>query len=104
MFNTGKATTQSGSAVQTSRYYENVDLVCPGRSAISYRLFDGNCIRKLHLLQQIRALNFTLEKPRTLLPLYGDERRSNVDVKNIARTKIGMTDRNLVDLKNLLQR
>ena len=101
MCNIGKATRQSGSAAGTIRYYKNVDLVRSERSAIGCRLFDEDCIRKLRLLQQVRALNFTQEKPRTLLPLYGDERRSSLDVKNIPRTKIGMIDRNLVDLKTL---
>ncbi len=74
----------SGLPAKTIRYYEDIGLVRPARSANGYRAFDERDAHKLAFLGRARSLGFSIEECRTLLSLYEDRDRASADVKAVA--------------------
>jgi len=99
--NIGQAADRSGLPAKTIRYYEEIDLVRPGRADNGYRDYCEEDIHRLCFLQRSRSLGFTIEECRTLLSLYDDEQRASADVKEIAKTKIGLIEQKIKELNSL---
>jgi Cu(I)-responsive transcriptional regulator len=70
---------------KTIRYYEEIGLIQPHRSANGYRSFDETDMHRLRFVARARALGFTIEDCRSLLALWGDRDRASADVRRIAR-------------------
>ena len=99
--NIGQASLKSGLPAKTIRYYEEIELVKPGRAANGYRAYSENDIHRLKFLQRARSLGFSIQECRTLLSLYDNNQRSSADVKSLANDKIRQIDRKIEELKTL---
>lgn len=84
---------------KTIRYYEDIGLVRPARSANGYRDFSERDARKLAFLGRARSLGFSIEDCRTLLSLYEDRDRASADVKRVARGHLMRIGRKIAELE-----
>ena len=96
--NISEVAAQAGLPPKTIRYYEDIGLVTPVRSANGYRAFREQDVHKLTFLSRARALGFTIEDCRTLLALYEDETRASADVKRVARDHLSQIEAKIADL------
>lgn len=99
--NIGHASKASNLPAKTIRYYEDINLINPLRTANGYRDYSDNDVHRLAFLQRSRSLGFSIEECRLLLSLYDDENRASADVKSIALSKITEIDRKIEELKSL---
>jgi Cu(I)-responsive transcriptional regulator len=96
--NIGDVATISGLPVKTIRYYEEIDLVRPGRGANGYRRFSDSDVQKLVFIARARSLGFTIEECRTLLSLYEDRSRASADVRSLASDHLDQIDVKVAEL------
>lgn len=96
--NIGEVAERSGLPPKTIRYYEDIGLVRPQRSANGYRAFRGSDLHKLAFLGRARALGFSIEACRTLMDLYEDETRESAQVKSIAEEHLAAIDEKIAQL------
>ena len=99
--NIGDVAGLSGLPAKTIRYYEDIGLVKPLRSANGYRSFRESDAHKLAFLGRARALGFTIEDCRNLLALYEDEERASAEVKEIAKQHLERIDGKITGLKEM---
>lgn len=99
--NISAAARQSSLPPKTIRYYEEIELVRPGRSENGYRDYSEDDVHRLKFLQRARGLGFTIDECRLLLSLYEDKNRASADVKAIALAKVEEVDRKIAELKSL---
>ncbi|WP_425045165.1 Cu(I)-responsive transcriptional regulator [Primorskyibacter sp. S87] len=99
--NIGDVASRSGLPAKTIRYYEEIGLISPKRSANGYRAFAENDLHKLAFLGRARALGFTIEDCRTLLGLYEDDTRHSSDVKRVARDHLARIEAKIADLQSM---
>lgn len=97
--NIGDVSTRSGLPAKTIRYYEDIGLIKPLRSANGYRSFVAADLHKLAFLGRARALGFTIEDCRTLMALYHDESRASADVKQLAKEHLNKIETKVRDLQ-----
>jgi Cu(I)-responsive transcriptional regulator len=86
---------------KTIRYYEEIGLVTPARSANGYRAFAETDVHKLRFLARSRALGFSIDDCRALLALYEDDKRASAEVKAIARRHLDEIATKIADLRAL---
>ncbi|NNL18053.1 MAG: MerR family DNA-binding protein, partial [Boseongicola sp.] len=84
---------------KTIRYYEDIELVRPGRDANGYRAFSEADLHKLKFLGRSRALGFSVSDCRALLALYEDDTRASAEVKAIASKHLDEIAAKIADLK-----
>lgn len=82
--NIKEVATRAGLPAKTIRYYEEIGLIRPRRSANGYRSFAESDAVKLRFLAHARSLGFTIEDCRALLALYEDKSRASAEVKKLA--------------------
>ena len=99
--NIGDVAERTGHPAKTIRYYEEIGLVRPARTANGYRAFRETDLHKLAFLGRARALGFPIEDCRTLLQLYEDETRTSAEVKEIAQHHLSEIDRKIADLQEM---
>jgi Cu(I)-responsive transcriptional regulator len=99
--NIGDVSARSGLPAKTIRYYEDIGLIKPHRSANGYRSFRDSDLHKLAFLGRARALGFSIEDCRTLLALYEDETRASADVKRLAREHLERIEAKIADLQSM---
>ncbi len=99
--NIGDVAERTGLPAKTIRYYEEIGLVRPARTANGYRAFRETDLHKLAFLGRARALGFPIEDCRTLLQLYEDETRTSAEVKEIAQHHLSEIDRKIADLQEM---
>ncbi|MEL6871364.1 MAG: Cu(I)-responsive transcriptional regulator [Pseudomonadota bacterium] len=105
--NIGEAAAQSTLPAKTIRYYEEIGLLKPARSANGYRSYSEQDVHTLRFLQRARSLGFNVEDCRQLLSLYQDRSRASADVKNVATAhlkQIGEKIRELESMRQTLER
>ena len=83
--NISDAATATGLPAKTIRYYEEIDLIRPNRSANGYRQFSESQVHQLRFLARARALGFGIDDCRSLLALWQDRDRASADVRIIAK-------------------
>lgn len=67
-FRIGQLAAETGSSVETIRYYEQKDLLPPPvRSDGNYRLYGPEHVSRLQFIRHCRSLDMALEEIRTLL-------------------------------------
>ncbi|MBB5223595.1 Cu(I)-responsive transcriptional regulator [Amaricoccus macauensis] len=94
----GEAAAQSGLPAKTIRYYEDIGLVRPLRSANGYRAFDGKNLQALEFLARARSLGFSIEECRELLAFQADAERASADVKRVAVEHLARIDAKIAEL------
>lgn len=99
--NIGDVAKRSGLPQKTIRYYEDIGLVRPLRSANGYRQFREADLHKLTFLGRARALGFSIEDCRTLLDLYEDDMRESAAVKAVAEEHLAEIDRKIAQLQDM---
>ncbi|AQZ54304.1 MULTISPECIES: Cu(I)-responsive transcriptional regulator [Alphaproteobacteria] len=99
--NIGDVAERSGLPAKTIRYYEDIGLVKPLRSANGYRSFRDRDVHKLAFLGRARALGFSIEDCRNLLKLYEDDDRTSSEVKQIAEVQLDRIDRKIAELTEM---
>ena len=99
--NIGDVAARSGLPAKTIRYYEDIGLIKPMRSANGYRSFAETDLHKLAFLGRARALGFTIEDCRMLMALYEDESRASADVKRLAQEHLGKIEAKTADLQTM---
>lgn len=97
--NIGDVATRSGLPAKTIRYYEDIGLIKPHRSANGYRCFQEADLHKLAFLGRARALGFSIEDCRMLMALYEDESRASADVKQLALEHLSKIEAKIADLQ-----
>lgn len=83
---------------KTIRYYEEIGLITPDRTANGYRSFTETHIHQLTFLARARALGFSVEDCRSLLALWEDRGRASADVRKIAQTHLLSIEDKIADL------
>lgn len=99
--NIGDVAERSGLPAKTIRYYEDIGLVKPQRSANGYRSFRDRDVHKLAFLGRARALGFSIEDCRNLLTLYEDDHRTSAEVKQIAEVHLDRIDQKVAELTQM---
>lgn len=99
--NIGDVSRVTGLPSKTIRYYEDIGLVTPPRSANGYRSYREQDVHKLGFLQQARRLGFTIDECRQLLSLYEDRNRASADVKALAEHHLDAIDARIAELQSL---
>ena len=99
--NIGDVAKRSGLPPKTIRYYEDIGLINPKRSANGYRAFQDSDLHKLAFLGRARALGFSIEDCRNLVALYYDSTRESSQVKQIAKEHLGQIDEKIEQLQSM---
>ena len=99
--NIGEVATRSGLPAKTIRYYEDIGLVKPLRSANGYRSFRDRDVHMLAFLGRARALGFSIGDCRNLLKLYEDDHRTSAEVKQIAEGHLAEIDQKITELTEM---
>jgi MerR family gold-responsive transcriptional activator of gol and ges genes len=83
--NIGQASKASGVSAKMIRYYESIGLIPrSARRESGYRDYGAADVHRLAFVRRARDLGFSMDQIRDLLGLWGDDRRSNAQVKEIA--------------------
>lgn len=90
---------RAGIPAKTIRYYEEIGLIRPLRSANGYRAFRESDLHKLAFLARARGLGFSIEDCRRLLALYEDRSRASADVKALAQSHLEDIARKIAELQ-----
>ncbi|QBY01585.1 Cu(I)-responsive transcriptional regulator [Rhodophyticola sp. CCM32] len=96
--NIGDVAERTGLPAKTIRYYEEIGLIRPQRSANGYRHFTEVHAHKLAFLGRARGLGFSIEDCRVLLALYEDRSRASADVKRIAGAHLAGIEEKMAEL------
>jgi MerR family copper efflux transcriptional regulator len=96
--NIGDVSALSGVPAKTIRYYEDIGLIAPPRSANGYRVFGEPDLHRLTFLGRARSLGFSIDDCRALLQLYEDNTRASADVKQIAQKHLARIDAKVEEL------
>lgn len=99
--NIGEVAERSGVPAKTIRYYEDIGLVRPLRSANGYRAFREQDLHKLAFVGRARALGFSIEDCRTLVALYEDDSRASAQVKSVAEDHLHQIDAKIAQLQSM---
>ena len=97
--NIGEASRRADVPAKTIRYYEDIGLLNPRRSANGYRDFAETDVHKLAFLARARALGFSIEDCRILLALYEDDGRESAKVKVVAEGHLAAIDEKIGQLQ-----
>lgn len=90
---------RAGLPAKTIRYYEEIGLIRPARSANGYRRFRDSDLHKLAFIGRARSLGFSVEDCRTLLALYEDKGRESADVRALAVAHLDRIAAKIAELK-----
>lgn len=99
--NIGEVSARAGLPTKTIRYYEEIGLVQPVRSANGYRSFRPRDLHKLAFIGRARALGFSIEDCRTLLALYEDDTRASAQVKSVAEEHLTRIEAKIAQLQSM---
>ena len=97
--NISQVAKKSGLPPKTIRYYEDIGLLMPSRSANGYRSFSDADMHKLAFLGRARALGFTIEDCRRLLALWEDKDRASGDVRDLAQEHLSRIEGKIANLE-----
>src|SRR5712664_493819 len=96
----GTLSKNTGTNVETIRYYERVRLLpAPARSPGGYRLYGTGHLRRLSFIRRARALGFSLEQVRTLLKLADERKRPCAEVRVVAEAHLDDVRAKIADLQ-----
>jgi len=99
--NVGAAARRSGLPAKTIRYYEEIGLIAPARTANGYRSYSEPDLHRLAFLRRARSLGFSIEDCRHLMALYGDKARASHDVRELAKGHVIAIDEKIHELQSM---
>src|SRR5262245_4912810 len=98
----GGLSKQTGTNIETIRYYERVGLLpAPARSAGGYRLYGTDHLKRLHFIRRARALGFSIGEVRTLLRLADERKRPCAEVRVVADAHLKDVRAKIADLRRM---
>ena len=101
--NIGEAADGSGVSAKMIRYYESIGLLPQaGRKESGYRDYAENDVHRLRFVKRARELGFSMERIKALLALWGDERRSNADVRRVASDHVAELEAQAQKLQEMI--
>jgi Cd(II)/Pb(II)-responsive transcriptional regulator len=102
LFKIGQLATQTGSKVETIRYYEQQRLLPqPARSDGNYRLYGAGHVKRLQFIRHCRSLDMTLDEIRTLLDFRDTPDANCAGVNTLLDKHIGHVADRIRELKVL---
>lgn len=100
----GELAKQTGSQVETIRYYEREGLLPePGRSEGNYRLYGPAHVERLQFIRHCRSLDMSLEEIRSLLSFRDAPEESCHAVNDLLDRHIDHVAHRIRELQNLKQ-
>jgi Cd(II)/Pb(II)-responsive transcriptional regulator len=100
----GDLSRQTGTSVETIRYYERMRLLqAPPRSDANYRLYGAPHLERLLFIRACRSLDISLDEIGTLLELRASPEAGCDGVNRLLDTHIGAVEERIREL-HLLQR
>lgn len=85
----GQASRASGVSTKMIRHYEAIGLIpAADRRSSNYRDYGHADIHRLGFIRRARDLGFSMHEIRDLLRLWGEDKRSSADVKQLAEKHI----------------
>ena len=97
--NISEVAQKAGLPAKTIRYYEEIGLIRPQRSANGYRAFAARDLHKLEFLGRARSLGFSVGDCRRLMALYDDKGRASADVKTLAEGHLNRIADKIAELR-----
>ena len=98
----GELASQTGSSVETIRYYEQQHLLPqPARSDNNYRLYGDNHVKRLQFIRHCRSLDMTLDEIRILLDFRDMPEENCTGVNTLLDKHIGHVADRIKELKAL---
>lgn len=92
----GKVAQDAGVNIQTLRYYERRGLLPDTeRLASGYRKYDPGTVSLVRFIKNAQELGFTLREIGELIELRANRGRSQLEVRELANTKIEEIDRRI---------
>lgn len=98
----GELSKQSGTLVETIRYYEQIGLMpAPPRTHSGYRAYPPDHLQRLIFLRRCRELGFSIEEIRSLLRLAEQSSHSCATVTRVATQHLDDVRAKVADLRRL---
>ena len=98
----GTLAKQTGTNVETIRYYERQGLwAAPSRSAGGYRLYGTEHLKRLNFIRRARLLGFSIGEVRTLVRLAGERKRPCAEVRVVAEAHLADVRSKIADLRTM---
>jgi MerR family copper efflux transcriptional regulator len=98
----GEASTLSGVAAKTIRYYEAIGLIrATQRSENSYRVYGQDDIATLRFVARARHLGFSIKEVKNLLELYRNKDRPSRQVKELALEHVARIEQRMDELASM---
>jgi len=98
----GKLARETGTNVETVRYYERMGLwAAPSRSAGGYRLYGTEHLKRLNFIRRARLLGFSIGEVRTLLRLADERKRPCAEVRVVAEAHLADVRSKIADLRKM---
>lgn len=102
--NIGTVAAKSGVSTKTIRYYESIGLIPPApRSENGYRHYSDRDVQTLQFVQRARGLGFSVEDVSSLLELWQNQRRTDVQVRALARRHITRMEDKIRELESIVK-
>lgn len=103
----GKIAKDSGTPIETIRFYEREGLLPEApRTESGYRLYDQGTTRRLRFISRAKALGFTLAEIREILNLQdhpASNRTGRAEVKALTEKKLTDIEQRITDLQRMQQ-
>jgi len=97
----GELARHSGCNAETIRYYEQIGLLKPARSAAGHRIYSATDRARLGFILRARELGFSIAEIRALCALEQDSPMACERVERIAREHLEEIRRKIADLERL---
>ncbi len=98
----GRLSKDTGTNVETIRYYERVGLLpVPARSIGGYRLYGDSQLKRLNFVRRARSLGFSIMQVRTLLRLADERKRPCAEVRKVAEAHLTDVRAKIADLRRM---
>lgn len=98
----GEAAKLTGVTAKMIRHYEAIGLVPQAdRRDSNYRDYGHDDLHRLGFIRRARDLGFSMDQIRDLLRLWGDDHRSNADVRTLTKAHIRELDDKIAKLQEM---
>jgi len=102
--NIGQAAESSGVSTKMIRYYESIGLLpAAGRRESGYRDYSETDVHRLRFVRRARDLGFSTVRIKELLALWGNSRKSDAQVRQIAQGHVVELEAQARDLQEMIE-